>query len=190
MTTRPLLSRDFTAVIRCHAFDLAASCLLFDGASMAAGRVWRFPFDDEVYTLGVIERLSFLKLVTVYPAGSDVHPPLSYMLFSLLDGFGLSEAGLRLCSLAMTALALVMLHALALTMFGQGSLVGLIAMAALWWGLGALRTAGRKAMDLAAQGQPPLTLHDVQERLRALAAQRAAGTGMPKHRRNVERKNP
>lgn len=103
-------------------------------------------------------------------------------------GWAPFDAGLR--AVRLVVLGLTGLHALALTMFGQGSLVGLIAMAALWWGLGALRTAGRKAMDLAAQGQPPLTLHDVQERLRALAAQRAAGTGMPKHRRNVERKNP
>lgn len=114
MTLRPLLSRDFTAVIRRYGSDLAVSCLLFAGASMAAGRVWRFAFDDEVYTLGVTERLSFLRLVTVYPAGSDVHPPLSYMLFWLLHDIGLSEAGLRLCSLAMTASALAMLHGLAL----------------------------------------------------------------------------
>jgi len=102
-------------------------------------------------------------------------------------GWAPFDAGLRAARLVV--LGLTGLHALALMMFGQGSLVGLIAMAALWWGLGTLRAAGRKAMDSAGQGQPPLTLHDVKERLRALAAQRAAGDGTPQPQRIVERKN-
>lgn len=111
-------------------------------------------------------------------------PPQMPSQFAL--GWAPFDAGLRTARALL--LGLTGLHALALVVFGQGSLVGLIAMAALWWGLGALRAAGRKAMASAERGQPPLTLHDVQERLRALAAQRAAGDSGPKDKRNAQRK--
>lgn len=101
-------------------------------------------------------------------------------------GWAPFDTGLR--TARVLVLGLTGLHALALVIFGQGSLVGLIAMAALWWGLGALRAAGRKAMASAERGQPPLTLHGVQDRLRSLAAQRAAGDGVSKDKRNTQRK--
>ena len=101
-------------------------------------------------------------------------------------GWAPFDAGLR--TARAVVLVLVALHALALAVFGLGSLVGLIAMAGVWWGLGALRTAGRRALESADRGQPPLTLHDVQERLRALALQRTAGQGAATHKRNDYRK--
>ena len=101
-------------------------------------------------------------------------------------GWAPFDAGLR--TARAVVLVLVALHALALAVFGLGSLVGLIAMAGVWWGLGALRTAGRRALESADRGQPPLTLHDVQERLRALALQRTAGQGAATHKRNDKRK--
>lgn len=116
---RPMLCRDYTACARGHALDLAASCLVYVSASVMADRVWRFPFDDEIYTFRVIERFSALKLLRVYPSGSDVHPPLSYILFRVLQDFGFSEPAMRLCSLAMTASALALLHLLALTLMAR-----------------------------------------------------------------------
>ena len=101
-------------------------------------------------------------------------------------GWAPFDTGLR--TARAVVLVLVALHALALAVFGLGSLVGLIAMAGVWWGLGALRTAGRRALESADRGQPPLTLHDVQERLRALALQRTAGQGAATHKRNDKRK--
>ncbi|MFZ0846621.1 MAG: hypothetical protein WAM62_12585 [Pseudolabrys sp.] len=84
-----------------------------------AGRVWRFPFDDEVYTLQAIERSSAGKLFTFYLGGSDVHPPLQYLYSFALRHLGLSEAGMRLCSLVMTALALALFQILALQWIAQ-----------------------------------------------------------------------
>ena len=116
---RPTLSPDFAAAARAYTADVAGSVFLFVAASLTAGRVWRFPFDDEIYTLSTIERLSPLKLVTAFPAQADVHPPLSYLLFSGLQHVGASAPAMRLASLAMTALALALFHVLALTLMAR-----------------------------------------------------------------------
>ena len=121
---RPILSPDFAACARAYALDVAAAVFLYFGVSVMAGRVWRFPFDDEVYTLSTIERFSAFKLAFVYPGLTDVHPPLSYLLFDGLQQLGLSEAGMRLVSLAMTALALALFQLLALTYLAQRNGVG------------------------------------------------------------------
>ena len=81
-------------------------------------RVWRFPFDDEIYTLSLIENNSAIKVV-LDTVGGDVHPPLSYLLFLGLHRLGLSEPAMRLCSLAMTAFSLMLFHLLALTLVGR-----------------------------------------------------------------------
>ena len=74
----------------------------------------RFPFDDEIYTLALIERPA-RALLTILPATQDDHPPLSYLVFHGLRQLGLTDAGMRLCSLAMTALALLLVQILVLT---------------------------------------------------------------------------
>jgi hypothetical protein len=43
------------ALARAHVIDLAATFFVFFSVSIAAGRIWRFPFDDEVFTLSKIE---------------------------------------------------------------------------------------------------------------------------------------
>lgn len=116
---RPAFSRDYATAARAYAFDLLASAFLFVGASLMAGRVWRFPFDDEIYTLNMLERTSAIDFLTIYPAFNDVHPPLSYLVFDGLHHLGLSVAGMRLCSLAMTALALALFQFLTLTFIAQ-----------------------------------------------------------------------
>jgi hypothetical protein len=101
--------------MRKHWADLAATLFACVAASLLAGQVFRFPFDDEVYTLRLIEHSSFAKLLLSYPATNDVHPPLSYLIFFWLRRLGLSDAGMRLLSLAMTAAALLLFQLLALT---------------------------------------------------------------------------
>lgn len=116
----PLNVSNYFASARAHLIDLASTLLLFFCASIAAGRVWRFPFDDEVYTLARAEMRSALKLLVIFPrTGGDIHPPLPHLLFYGLRHLGLSDAGMRLCSLAMTGLALVLFQLLALTWIAQ-----------------------------------------------------------------------
>jgi hypothetical protein len=117
---RPTLTRQYAPAVRVYALDLALSVLLFACTSVMTGRIWRFPFDDELITLAPIERThSWLQLTAHYINGGDIHPPLSFLLFYGLTQAGLSEAQLRLCSLAMTALALALFHLLALTLGAQ-----------------------------------------------------------------------
>jgi hypothetical protein len=106
---RPVLSRGFLAAARSYGIDIAGSVFLFVAASLMAGRVWRFPFDDEIYTLGRLERHAVF-------AAADVHPPFSYLAFAWLDHAGASLPAMRLASLAMTALALALFHLVALTL--------------------------------------------------------------------------
>jgi hypothetical protein len=42
----PTRSGVFAAVARAHAIDVVAATILLVCASIMAGRVWRFPFDD------------------------------------------------------------------------------------------------------------------------------------------------
>jgi hypothetical protein len=116
----PTLSRDYVACARTYALDIASSLLLFFCTSVMAGRVWRFPFDDELNVLSPIECChSTIELLTYYLSGNDIHPPNSFLLFHGLQHLGLSAAGMRLCSLAMTGLALALIHLLALTFIAQ-----------------------------------------------------------------------
>jgi hypothetical protein len=111
----PALGRAFVAAGRAYAPDLLASLLLFLSAAMIAGRVWRFPFDDELFTLTLAERgHSALDVLDFFLAGRDIQPPLADVAFYLLHHAGLSDPQMRLCSLAMTAVALGLVHCLAL----------------------------------------------------------------------------
>jgi hypothetical protein len=119
-TAAPLNVSNYFACARVHLIDLASTLVLFFCTSIAAGRVWRFPFDDEIYTLLTLKMRSALKLLVVFPrTGTDIHPPLPLLFFYGLGHLGLSDAGMRLCSLAMTALALVLFQLLALTWIAQ-----------------------------------------------------------------------
>jgi hypothetical protein len=108
-------SKSHFAIARAHAVDLAATVFLFVGVSIAAGRVWRFPFDDEIFTLARIEPDAIRAQIVEFPATDDLHPPLSHLMFYGLREIGLSDAGMRLSSLAMTASALLLGQVLVLT---------------------------------------------------------------------------
>lgn len=71
-------------IARVYCFDLAAMAFLFVSVSITAGRVWRFPFDDEIATLFKIEPDAAREIITNFPATDDIHPPFSYLIFHAL----------------------------------------------------------------------------------------------------------
>ncbi len=124
---RPFFSEEFRAAARTYPVDAISSAFLFFCACVMAGRIWRFPFDDEVFTLVLAERHpSALELMRFILAGGEISPPLSYLLFHALFHMGWSEAAMRLCSVAMTALSLVPVQLLTLGIISRrsGSPVG------------------------------------------------------------------
>lgn len=124
---RPSLTEDYSRAARAYAFDLIATVIIYAAVSLLAGRVWRFPFDDEIIALAPIERFGAARdHLMFYLNGGDIHPPLSFVWFYALNHLGLSEAGIRLCSLAMSAFALALFQLLALMLIARrnGSPVG------------------------------------------------------------------
>lgn len=119
MDWRARLSPEFSAAARQHALDVALMVLLFVGACLMAGRVWRFPFDDEIYTLALRDSYSPLRLLTAYWRETDVHPALSYLLVEGLQRLGLTAAAMRLVSLGMTAAALALFQLLTLSFLAR-----------------------------------------------------------------------
>jgi hypothetical protein len=92
---------NYVATTRAFCFDLAATAFLFVSASVMAGRVWRFPFDDEIATL-LHQRTNLSR---IFPATTDVHPPFSYLMFYGLRQLGFSDAAMRFVSLLLTFLS-------------------------------------------------------------------------------------
>jgi hypothetical protein len=72
-----LISSNYIATARAYCFDLAATAFLFVSASVVAGRIWRFPFDDEIVTLSKVEPEAAREFVTNFPTTDDIHPPFS-----------------------------------------------------------------------------------------------------------------
>jgi hypothetical protein len=119
---RPTLSQDFVASARAYALDVASSMFLFVCASIMAGRVWRFAFDDELLTPKVAEfSQSALDFLVFFIKGGDIHPPLAFLGFFGLLQLGFPDWAIRLCSLAMTGLALALFHTFCLTLLAQRS---------------------------------------------------------------------
>jgi hypothetical protein len=87
---------------------------LFVSVGVMAGRFWRFPFDDEIATLSKIEPDAVRAFIAGFPATDDIRPPLSYAVFYVLRQLGFSDAGMRACSLATTAAALLLIQLLVL----------------------------------------------------------------------------
>ena len=111
---------EFAAAARRYWPDLLAAAILLLSACILAGRIWRFPFDDELITLTAAERSkSAAELVSFFGRGGDIHPPLSFLLFYGLHRLGWSEAAMRWCSIAMTAVSLLLFQVLTLSMVAQ-----------------------------------------------------------------------
>jgi hypothetical protein len=60
--------KSYFALVRTHAVDLAATAFLFVCVSIAAGRIWRYPFDDEIFTLVRIEPAAVRAQIVAFPA--------------------------------------------------------------------------------------------------------------------------
>jgi hypothetical protein len=116
---RPLSFQTLAAAGRTYALDLVSSFILFLAACLMSGRVWRFPFDDELITLTAAQSASVLDLMGYFLHGDGTHPPLSFLLYYMLHEMGLSEAAMRLVSLGMTATALLLFHLLTLALMTQ-----------------------------------------------------------------------
>jgi hypothetical protein len=79
--------------------------------ALATGRVFRYPFDDEIFSLNLLESArGFGALWTDLLHAIDVHPPVSYLVFYTLSRIGLGEPGLRLFSLVCSGVAVVLAH--------------------------------------------------------------------------------
>jgi hypothetical protein len=75
------------------------------GLAMACHRINRQLFDDEVLTLAGIDGKSLVAVGRYYLEGGDVHPPLSFLWFRLLQELGLSLDIQRAISFVLAAAA-------------------------------------------------------------------------------------
>ncbi len=92
-------------------YDAGLSGLVFFGISLLAGRVFRFPFDDEIFSLNLLDSTpSGWRLFTDLLHAIDVHPPLSYLAFYPLWRLGVGASGLRIESLLFSTAAVMIAH--------------------------------------------------------------------------------
>lgn len=107
------LTQSYSKASRAYALDYVATIFLFVAASIMTGRIWRFPFDDELIALTSIDRhMTMGQTLYYYLHAGDIHPPLSFLFFHFLDDLGLGTEAMRLCSLAMMAVSLALMHSL------------------------------------------------------------------------------
>ena len=115
----------------------------------------------------------------------DAHLPLQVLAraFGLVPGELQLQPFLRVLRTArVVLLVLAALHVAALLLWGRGSLVGLLMMAGLWWGLGWLMQSAAQLGGAQASGVNTAT-QALQDRLRQVAQQRSgtgSGTGKKK----------
>jgi hypothetical protein len=84
----------------------------------------RFPFDDEIVTLALIEHLTPVELLFTRIGLYDIHPPGSYFMFQLLYNIGLPLWAMRCVSLFMSAIAFLLILDLTLSAIrANGSMV-------------------------------------------------------------------
>jgi hypothetical protein len=104
--------------------------LLYILFSLGAGRVFRFAFDDEIFTLHLTTVHRTLPAFLSFAATvSDVHPQLSYLFFSVLDMLGFHAEAQRAVCLLMTASAAAIVHRAALQALDldtSGRVVGIL----------------------------------------------------------------
>jgi hypothetical protein len=106
----PVQARD-----RGEFLDALLAGLTFIGLSLLTGRVFRFPFDDEIFSLTLLESAhSFPQLSMDLLRAMDVHPPTSYLVFYALWRLGAGAIGLRWASLLFSAGAVILAHRIAM----------------------------------------------------------------------------
>lgn len=132
-----------SARLRIIASDIFCTGILFIAAAIMSGRIARFPFDDEIYTLRVItSNWTIPEFLGFFLHGGDVHPPVSYLFFLGLHAIGAGETALRAVSCLLMAAALMLIHGWTLTLLErrhQGPVPPVVRLAAiLLFGLNAL----------------------------------------------------
>ncbi len=87
--------------------DQLGSVAIFIGVVLAAGRVYRFPFDDEITTLSAIKDISaHAGIARLWANRNEMNPTLSHLIFYAGSTIGLRTVSLRWISLGCTAGAL------------------------------------------------------------------------------------
>jgi hypothetical protein len=94
-------------IIACSIFIIIVAYLF--------GTFDRFPFDDEIVTLALIEHLTPMELLVTRIGLYDIHPPVSYFMFQLLYNLGLPLWAMRCVSLFMSAIAFLLILDLTLS---------------------------------------------------------------------------
>lgn len=117
MTKPKCFSSWFVGPARALALDAVSGIILYVTAALGAGRVWRFPFDDEISTLTYVQ--SAHSIGELGFAGHGFHPPLLFVYLRVLQSIGVGEAGMRACSLAMTAISLAIVQLLTLAIISR-----------------------------------------------------------------------
>ena len=97
---------------RCKRFTPAAliAAVFFGVATLIGGGLGlfnRYPFDDEVYALELVQRMSLGDIAVAFSSGYDIHPPISFLLYKLLATMGLSDAAMRLVSFQLSVAAVL-----------------------------------------------------------------------------------
>src|SRR5271165_992646 len=102
-------------------FDALQAGLTFIALSLMTGRVYRSPFDDEIFSLNLLESArSFSELSMDLLRAIDVHPPTSYLVFYPLWKLGAGPSGLRWASLLFSAGAVVLAHRIVMRLVPPG----------------------------------------------------------------------
>jgi hypothetical protein len=95
--------------------------VLFMVLALMTGRVFRYPFDDEIFSLNLLESArGFWPLCSDLLHAIDVHPPASYLVFYAAWQLGAREHALHFLSLAFSALAVALAYRI-LCLMTQGA---------------------------------------------------------------------
>jgi hypothetical protein len=106
--------------------DIVLSVSIFIAVSVACGRIYRFPFDDEIYTLRFVGNPHISNLPSYFLFTNDPTPPLTYLVYygAVLGGF--DQSALRWICIGYVAIALAIWHWLTLTMIEASKPVRLL----------------------------------------------------------------
>jgi len=124
-------------------FGVIGFAVLVLAFGWATGRLDQRLFDDEILTLAAIETRSYGDLIAYYLGGQDVHPPLSFLWFRLLQDLQAPLWLQRGLSLAAAALGFAMVLDLVWRRLPEGATgsralaMGLFLGAPLLYGMGA-----------------------------------------------------
>jgi hypothetical protein len=137
-------------------YDQLGSVAIFIGVVLAAGRVYRFPFDDEITTLSAIKDISaHAGIARLWANRNEMNPTLSHLIFYAGSTIGLRTVSLRWISIGCTAGALAIWHWMTVDALGQSSLsISTRLLIALLFGLTPLAISQGDAL----RWYPPLML--------------------------------